>query len=283
MHIDQKQGNPPLAAFAEQVGPQFRFGDDGELGLHPVHEAAHGPGQIVGHIGVADAIRKQLPDLLRSRGRPRGHHQAMVRIAAPQSAHEFRGGAHFADGYRVNPDAPAALDGRTVAEPLRPAGPIRRILQSPPNEIEQRVGQQEIHGQRPQSRGWRGTPLPQRLEMRGQQVVVASGGALPAQNSRPGAAAHPAAALAVHEQPLECLAQFRSVADPDARVGSQQVVDSVAKAEVVGSEKHRHTQDGGFDHTVAAPVAAPCEQTAAHVRDVGDTVQDTQFTHRIHQ
>ena len=119
--------------------------------------------------------------------------------------------------------------------------------------------------------------------MRGEEIVVAPGGALPAQDRLSGAAAHPAAALAVREQLLECLAQFRSVADPDARAGSQQIVHRVAKAEVVGAEKHRHTQEGGFDYIVAALVAAPCEQAAAHVRDVGGAVQGAQFAHRIHQ
>ena len=91
------------------------------------------------------------------------------------------------------------------------------------------------------------------------------------------------AAPFVRQQPLERLGQRLRVANFDTRLRCQQVVDRVAKAEMVRPEEHRNTLYCRFDHVVAALVAAPGKQAAAHVRDVGGAVQRPQLTHRVHQ
>ena len=109
--------------------------------------------------------------------------------------------------------------------------------------------------------------------MRRQALEVAFGGALTAQDDLPRAAPHPASKRLVRHQPLKRLAQFAGVADFDARFRFQQGIDRVAEAELVWAEQYRNTLYGRFHYVVAALVAAPGKQAAAHKGDVGGAVQ----------
>ena len=109
--VHEIDGHAALLECANEIGPDFRFGEDYGARVHGVERALHATAEVK-RVVNQDIIRRHLAlgRLPAGRGR-RGEHEPHIRIPFAHRAHELPRHLHLAHAHGVNP-YPTLREGR---------------------------------------------------------------------------------------------------------------------------------------------------------------------------